>query len=164
MLLFCEKKPVVDGANLRRDVSSVFIVDYLEDESGDELSNKRMAEVLTGSPNAIMFRAGVKQHTIDYTLSKKRPIPINRTLLSQDDLKVLGYFARDLREVVSSAFYKDGPGKLTSSGANAPSLSTAVTDDEIRSCYHLSATLYKERACRFAVGQAPPYKWLRRRR
>ena len=126
-------------------VGTVFIHDYFEDETGNELSNKRMAAILTNNPDAIMLPAGAKQYDIDYILADKRPIPIDQISLSQDQLKVLGYFTRDLREMLASAFYKDGPGRLTSSGGNAPSLSTAVSDEEIRSFVTIFRRLYMEK-------------------
>jgi len=126
-------------------ISSVFIHDYFEDENANELSNKQMGVILTGNPDAIMFRAGAKQHDINYVLADKRAIPIDQISLSQDQLKVLGYFARDLQEMLASAFYKDGPGTLTSSGRNAPSLSTAVTDEEIRSFVTIFRRLYMKK-------------------
>lgn len=147
--LFREKNLSKDELNAmgqrHGSIGSVFIHDYFEDENGNELSNKRIAEILTGNPDAIMFPAGAKQHDIDYVLADKQPIPIDQISLSQDQLKVLGYFARDLREMLASAFYKDGPGTLTSSGGNAPSLSTAVTDEEIRSFVTIFRRLYMKK-------------------
>jgi len=147
--LFRENNPTKDESNplcqRHNEISTVFIHDYFEDENGNELSNKQMAEILTGKPDAIMFPAGAKQHDIDYALSDKLPIPIDKISLSQDQLKVLGYFARDLREMLASSFYKDGPGTLTSSCGNAPTLSTAVTDEEIRSFVTIFRRLYMEK-------------------
>lgn len=123
-------------------MSAVFIHDYFEDESGKELSNKQMAEILTGSPTAIMLPAGAKQHDIDYILADKRPIPVDEVSLSNKQLEVLGYFTRDLREMLASAFFKDGPGTLTSSGGATPIIETAVTDEEIRSFVTIFRRLY----------------------
>jgi len=144
--LFCEKNHAKGELNRlfqrHNNISTVFIHDYFEDENGNELSNKQMAAILTDNPNAIMFPGGTKQHDIDYVLADNQPIPIDQISLSQDQLKVLGYFARDLREMLASAFYKDGPGMLTSSGGNSPTLSTAVTDEEIRSFVTIFRRLY----------------------
>ena len=120
----------------------IFLTDYFEDEHGQELSPKRMAEILTGDPNAIMFPAGVGQHDIDCALADRRPIPTDRIKLSADDLHILGYFTRDLRELLSSAFYKEGPGALTICGNVGPELHTAVTDEEIRSFATIFRRLY----------------------
>jgi len=123
-------------------MGSAFVHDYFEDENGQELSPKRMAEIVTGDPNAVMFPAGARQHDIDYALSDKRPIPIDQVTLSADDLCILGYFARDLREMLAAAFYKDGPGRLYAVGNAPPDLQTAVTDEEIRSFVTIFRRLY----------------------
>lgn len=123
-------------------MSTVFIHDYFEDESGKELSSRQMAEILTGSPMAFMLPAGAKQYDIDYILADKRPIPLDQVSLSNEQLGVLGYFSRDLREILASAFFKDGPGTLTSSGGSNPTVQTAVTDEEIRSFVTIFRRLY----------------------
>jgi len=122
--------------------ASVSIHEYFEDEHGQELSRKRMAEILTGSPTAILLPPGARQHVVDYMLADKRPIPIDQITLSEHDRRVLGYFARDLREMLASAFYKDGPGTLSSAGNSDPVLRTAVTDEEIRSFVTIFRRLY----------------------
>jgi len=135
------------NATLQRASScgSVFVRDYFEDENGDELTHRQMAAALTGNPDAIMLPAGAKQHDIDYILTDKRPIPIDQVSPSQKQLNVLGYFTRDLREMTASAFYKDGPGTLRTSGDADPILETAVTDEEIRSFVTIFRRLYMEK-------------------
>jgi hypothetical protein len=60
-------------------------------------------------------------------------------------LSVLGYFARDLRELLASAFYKDGPGTLGQAGPGRHwLLKTAVSDEEIRSFVTIFRRLYME--------------------
>jgi len=144
--LFREERVSGDQLNARVErhggMRSVFLHDFFEDENGRELTWKRIAEILTGDPNAIMFPAGTRQHDIDYALADKRPIPIDQIKLSADDLRILGYFTRDLRELLSSAFYKEGPGMLTSCGDVGPDLQTAVTDEEIRSFVTIFRRLY----------------------
>ena len=145
---FQDKNYTPDELNLlyqHNDIDNMFIHDYSEDENGNELSNKQMAVILTGNPDAIMFPAGSKQHHIDYALSKKRPISIEQISLSQKQLEVLGYFVRDLREMLLSAFYKDGPGILKSSGRNATTLETEVNDEEIRSFVTIFRRLYMKK-------------------
>jgi hypothetical protein len=124
---------------------SVYIYEYFEDENGKELSNKQMAVILTGNPDAIMFPAGAKQYDIDYVLSKKRPISIEQISLSQKQLELLGYFVRDLKEMLVSAFYKNGPGTLKSSGRDATTLETEVNDEEIRSFVTIFRRLYMKK-------------------
>lgn len=119
--------------------------DYFEDEDGKALSQKRMAEIVTGDLDAIMFTAGARQHDVEYALADKRPIPIDQVRLSADDLQILGYFARDLGEMLISGFYKDGPGTLTSAGSADPELKTAVTEEEIRSFVTIFRRLYMKK-------------------
>ena len=126
-------------------MKGVFIHDYFEDENGKELTNKEMAVVVSGNPDAVMFPAGAKQYDIDYVLAEKRAIPIDQISLSADALNVLGYFTRDLREMLASAFYKDGPGKIVGSPGSEPVLQTAVTDEEIRSFVTIFRRLYMEK-------------------
>jgi hypothetical protein len=112
------------------------------------LSPKRMAEILTGNPDAVLFPAGARKHDIEYAFADTRPILPDQITLSAEDLRILGYFTRDLREMQSSAFFKDGPGTLMSVGNADPELQTAVNDEEIRSFVTIFRRLYmqKERA------------------
>lgn len=115
-------------------MSTVFIYNYFEDETGHQLTSKQMAFSLTGDPGAILLPPGAKQYDIDYIQGDQRPICIDQVGLSDDQLNVLGYFARDLRELLASAFYKDGPGTITAPGRCGNwILETAVNDEEIRS-------------------------------
>jgi hypothetical protein len=126
-------------------MNSVFIVEYFEDENGKELTDKRMAEILTGNPNAVMFPVGTPPHVINYALSPRRPIPMESISLSAEQLNVLGYFTRDLREVTASTFYKNGPGTLTTGrGRRELFLQTATSDEEIRSFVTIFRRLYIE--------------------
>jgi hypothetical protein len=146
--LFHEKRYTGDELNELHTrhgrIDFVSIDNYFEDEHGNELTNKQMAVALTGSPNAIMFPPGAKQHDIDYALADRRPIPVDQIVLSQEHLNVLGYFVRDLREMLSSAFYNDGPGSLVSAGGTDFALKTAVTDEEIRSFVTIFRRLYMD--------------------
>jgi hypothetical protein len=113
--------------------------DYLEDENGNELTNKQTAVILTGNPEAVMFPGSFRPHDVEYCMAEPRPIPLRTVSVPQDSLAILGYFARDVRELMESAFLRDGPGTLTSAG---PALQTAVTDEEIRSFVTIFRRLY----------------------
>jgi hypothetical protein len=115
--------------------------DYFEDETGKEIAPDEMAQILSGSPTARMIPAGAKQHDIDYMMSEKTPIPLAKVSLTPVETRLLGYFVRDLEEMQNSAFMKDGPGTLTTSGL-MPIITTAVTDDEIRSFVTIFRRLY----------------------
>jgi hypothetical protein len=123
-------------------VSPVSVRDYFEDENGNELTTGQLAVILTGNPSACALPTGTKQYDIDWLLSDKRPITLDEVSLSQEHLIVLGYFTRDLREMLSAGFYKDGPGTLSYSSGSAPIIQTASTDEEIRSFVTIFRRLY----------------------
>jgi hypothetical protein len=125
--------------------ATVFIHDYHEDENGNQLSRKELGVAITGDETAVMLPPGAKQHDIDLIFADKPVIDVGKLSLTPDELKVLGYFARDLKEMTSSAFFKEGPGTL-SSVAISPRpprvLRTAVNDEEIRSFLTVFRRLY----------------------
>ena len=122
--------------------------EYFEDDTGKEISDNEMAQILTGSPTARVIPRGAKQHDIDFMLAEPKPIPLAVISLTPEEVRLLGYFVRDLREMQNSAFMKDGPGSLKSSGspmlstAGNPTLETAVSDEEIRSFVTIFRRLY----------------------
>lgn len=124
--------------------SGVCVTEYFEDEKGDGLNRNQLAVALSGNPGAISIPPGAKQHDIKLILSDRRPIPLDQVLLSQDQLETLGYFARDLAELRTSAFFIDGPATLTISAPRGWEVSTAVTDEEIRSFVTIFRRLYTE--------------------
>ncbi|HEY7426546.1 MAG TPA: hypothetical protein VH682_20090 [Gemmataceae bacterium] len=143
--------------------------DYFEDETGKEMALHEMGPILTGDPTARLFPRGARRHDIDFMLADPKPIPVAEVSLSSEETRLLGYFARDLQELLDSAFMKDGPGTL-STGSGIPSLETAVTDDEIRSFVTIFRRLYMEKEpANFqkavavfakALGDHPYAKWV----
>lgn len=125
-------------------MSSFCIPDYFEDENGKELNSKEMAHILTGSANAVMFPAGTPEYEIKYAFAEKPPIQIEKIELSSDQLRVLGYFLRDLHEMVKSSFYKEGPGTLSGEFPDQMYLETSVTDEELRSFVTIFRRLYMQ--------------------
>jgi hypothetical protein len=121
--------------------STVFLTEYFEDETGKEIPPDEMAQILTGSLTARLIPSGAKQHDVDLMFTEPKPIPLAEVSLSLDEMRLLGCFVRDLQEMLDSAFMKDGPGTLTTSGV-VPTLTTAVTDDEIRSFVTIFRRLY----------------------
>ncbi len=118
----------------------VFVPEYFEDDTGKEISDNEIAQILTGSPTARVIPRGAKQHDIDFMLAEPTPIPLAEVSLSPVEIRLLGYFRRDLREMLTSAFMKDGPGTLVS--GVVPDVRTAVSDDEIRSFVTIFRRLY----------------------
>ena len=110
-----------------------------------ELSRKEMAQIRTGSLTAMIFPPGTRGYDIKLALSDKRPIPINKIMLSEHDLSTLGYFSRDLREMLKSAFFQEGPGKLSWDGQAERQLQTSASDEQIRSFVTIFRRLYMEK-------------------
>lgn len=120
-------------------------LEYLEDETGKEIAEQEVLKVVTGNRNVIRIPNGAGQHDIDLMLSEPKPIPVTDIFLPFDEIRVLGYFARDLQELSNSALMKDGPGSIGStSTGDVPILKTAVTDDEIRSFVTIFRRHYME--------------------
>src|SRR6266516_3469230 len=114
--LFKEERPNAVAEHEAVCGGGFCLTDYFEDENGRELDLKRMAVTLTGNPDAVFFPPGTPPHMIEFCLAEKPPIDLHRITLTPDQLSILGYFARDLREIMASAVFKDGPGRLTGSG------------------------------------------------
>lgn len=143
---------------------------YFEDETGKELTAREMGPIRTGNPNTLVIPPGAKQHDIELMLAAPRPLPLGDVSLTTDEIRTLGYFCRDLKELVDSAFMKDGSGTLNSTGSADPFLETAITDDEVRSFVTIFRRLYmRDEPASFqnavavavkALGDHPYAKWL----
>lgn len=129
-------------------VMSVGPFPYFEDETGSEISGDEIGRILTGDSTVRLVPMGAKQHDIDFILAEQKSLPIASVSLTNEGSRLLGYFLRDLRELKTSAFMKDGPGSLQSSGTALQStvgnhtLETAVSDEEIRSFVTIFRRLY----------------------
>ena len=115
-------------------------VEYLEDEAGHEINGLELGPLLTGNPDAIVLPSGTKPHDAELMVSKPQPIPLAEVTLTPDEIRILVYFTRDVKELRESTFYKEGPG--TWSPSSRPALKTAVSDDEIRSFVTIFRRLY----------------------
>ena len=124
----------------------VFWPDYFEDENGQELTRKRMAVTLAGNPEAEYFDARFTQNDIAYFQAEKPPIDVDQVTMTPEQLKILGYFVRDLREMLGSTFYRNGPATLSRGGPHGPAwtVQTAASDEEIRSFVTIFRRLYME--------------------
>jgi hypothetical protein len=147
--LFIEGNPLANKAHLNsfRGLSFITLRDYFEDEAGNELPQHELAPALSGNPNSVLIPPGAKQHDIDLILAGRPPIPVVGVTLNADQIRLLAYFSRDLKELWQSAFINDGPGSISGldnlSDPNCrPALETAVTDDEIRSFVTIFRRLY----------------------
>jgi len=118
------------------------VPDYFEDEHGKPLSNRRMAQILTGNPNAIMFPPGYRSQDIELCLAApSAPVDFGQVSLTQIEVDCLAYFTRDVKELRASEFYRNGPGTLHKAGGPFQ-LETATTPDEVRSFVTVFRRLY----------------------
>jgi hypothetical protein len=69
-----------------------------------------MGPILTGSPTAVLIPRGAKPHDIEWMFAEPKTIPVASVSLDPEEMRLLGYFDRDLREMLGSAFMKDGSG------------------------------------------------------
>nr|WP_123784857.1 hypothetical protein [Pirellula staleyi] len=129
---------------------SFFSPEYFEDELGAQVTVQQIGPILSGDPEVVMFPSHYRPHDIELEIAESAPIPIDSVALSDAEVRLLAYFSRDLREMTGSAFFKNGPGTLSSTGTSnqlfvgEPTLATAVTDDEIRSYVMIFRRLYME--------------------
>jgi hypothetical protein len=166
--LFREERPTEGWRQFR---GAFCVSDYFEDEASQELSYKRMAVVLTGDPQAEFFPPGTRPHDAEFWQAEKPPVHLDRISLSAEQLNILGYFTRDLREMLAAALFKNGPGSLSGPWADGQlHLVTAVSDEEIRSFVTIFRRLYmKGEPANFtkavevfasALGGHPVAKWV----
>jgi len=124
------------------EFKSLVIDGYYEDEDGRQLTSRQIATLLTGSPRAVLLPLGAKQHYVDYVLADKRPIDLAAAKLAPNEVEVLTYFARDFQELLSTAFYQEGPGTLSYDEERRSSIQTAVNEEELRSFMMVFRRLY----------------------
>jgi hypothetical protein len=105
-----------------------------------------MAVTLTGNAEAEYFDTRFTHNDIQYFQAEKPPIDVDQITMTPEQLKILGYFVRDLREMLGSSFYRNGPATLTKGGAQGPAwtVQTAASDEEIRSFVTIFRRLYME--------------------
>jgi len=132
-------------------MTSFFLHDYFEDENEDFITMAEIGPILTGDPNTVLIPSGTKQYHIEYMFAEKPPVPVAEVTLTTDEIRLFGYFVRDLEELLASELTKDGAGTI-SKGGTLPVLAngdyhhqTAVTDDEIRSFMTIFRRLYMEK-------------------
>ena len=130
------------------EIRSFSLHDYFEDETGKEITLAEMGPILTGDPDAVLVPSGANQHDLDYMFAEKPPVPIDEVALSTAEIRLFGYFVRDIQELRASVFMGEGAGSI-SSGGTLPDLpngdhhhETAVTDDEIHSFIMIFRRLY----------------------
>jgi hypothetical protein len=162
---------LMDG---QKEFKTVSLTEYFEDENCNELSGNEVGQILTGSPTVIHVPNGAESHDIEYMLSVPAPLPVANVGLNTDQVKLFGYFCRDLKELLDSEFMKEEHSAQLHFGGNSsagkPVLETAVTDDEIRSFVTIFRRLYMtteqadflKAAKEFAnaLGNHPKAKWV----
>jgi hypothetical protein len=143
--LFEEKDCAREDGEAPDTIASFIIDGYFEDEEGKELSEERMGTIVTGRANSVMFPAGAKQYQIDFALADKPLVDIDKTSLSEQDVKVIAYFCRDVRELAESEFLKEGPGTYSQGPPSLTGVETSVSAEEIRSFVTIFRRLYMKK-------------------
>ena len=144
--LFREQTLTDDELRARVDAAGSFncisLTEYFEDEGGRELSNKRMAEILTGNSTAVMFPSYYRPHDIELCLAAPSgPVDFDRITLTQAEIDCLAYFTRDVKELRATELYQNGAGTLHQVGGSYE-VKTATTPDEVRSFVTVFRRLY----------------------
>jgi hypothetical protein len=122
---------------------SVFsLMDYIEDELGNEITREERGPLITGNPNAILIPAGADQADINLMFGPSIPYDLDSKTLSNEELRVIAYFVRDIKSLASTALVKEGPGTLHAGPRYK--IETAVSHEEIRACVAIFRTLYME--------------------
>jgi hypothetical protein len=122
---------------------SFIIIDYFEDEAGNDMSGKPVTVMRNDQPCTIVLPGVAKQmHTAIPTA--RSPFDLTKISMSPRHVTALGYFSRDMRELMSSPFMKEGPGTLFAQGDKL-TVKTAVTADEIRAFVMVFRRLYMEK-------------------
>jgi hypothetical protein len=81
-------------------------------------------------------------------IEPQKPIPVAEVSLTENEIRLLGYFVRDHRELSESVLMKEGPGTISRTGAptetefRRSSFKTSLSDDEIRSFVTIYRRLY----------------------
>jgi hypothetical protein len=172
---FLDGSPIEEHVDCKSfgSINSVGPLEYFEDEKGNEISIEKLIQNKTGEQNILVIPHGATQKDIDLMLAGPQTVPVELSLTDEDH-NILSYFIRDLKELVESAFMKDGPGTLKTIGNSISqeftTLETAVTDDEIRSFVTIFRRLYMskepanfEKACCVftkALQDHPYSKWV----
>jgi hypothetical protein len=130
----------------RRLQTSAFCVpEYFEDENGNAVDWQTIGRILSGCERVTVLPPGAKRHDVDLARTGIDPIDLAEIDLSEEELQVLAYFTRDLREMQRSAFMSERPGTLTHAMSGSATLETSVSDEEIRSYVMIFRRLYMEK-------------------
>jgi hypothetical protein len=145
---FSERKLSGDEMNelilTRGGINSFCLPRYFEDENGKELTDKQMGFIHSGHPNSITVPAGTPRHYIEYALSGKPPVPLDKISLSQDQLNILGLFAQNLDLMLASTYFRDLQATLSGNAGGPWNLQTAASNEEIDSFVMIFRKLYME--------------------
>jgi hypothetical protein len=122
----------------------VMLMNYVEDEHGNRLSEDEHCLRVTGLPGRLIH-AGTKQHHIDLMLANAESPPLDNITLTPEQIRLFGYFARDVEELLATAFMTEKPVSLSDLQSENPVVKTSVSDEEIRSFVTIFRRLYMEK-------------------
>jgi hypothetical protein len=119
------------------------VTDYFEDDIGNDVSGTPV-NVMHDEQLITFVLPGVSKRRAAAPKSTRTPIDFTKISVPPQHLTALGYFSRDMRELMSSSFMKEGPGSLVSKGKSL-TVETAVTADDIRAFVMVFRRLYMEK-------------------
>jgi hypothetical protein len=129
----------IDRLGAVRNITTFVLSDYLEDENGDEVDS---AAIWT------YMRPAQEEET---EAAEPKPVPLATVSLTPNEVRLLGYFIRDCKELDKSTFMNEKPGtlssceRLSSTGKPIPGFKTALSDEEVRSFVTIFRRLYMEK-------------------
>ncbi len=124
----------IDRAHLSVKNTFFALPSYFEDETGAEIKEHELWDYLRPDDAHVP--------------EPPPPLPVAEVTLSNDEVRLMGYFLREHKELAGSPLMRDGPGTLTRLGELKPagrreySFKTSLTDDEIRSTVTIYRRLY----------------------
>lgn len=122
--------------------------DYWEDEKGQRVSRNEVIQIKTGNPQLVSIPHSYEDHDLELILSESKPLPLAQGKISDEDVRLLGIFDRDIQELQESKFITNNPGTLqtvgfpTLSSSQPMQLETPCNDDELRSFIMIFRRLY----------------------
>ncbi|AQQ71170.1 hypothetical protein SMSP2_01536 [Limihaloglobus sulfuriphilus] len=129
----CNLEDISSSHGHYNNIGSIFIIDYFEDENGNEITLSEISRITSGDANSIIFPAGTPPHYVEYALSPDKKLNISDLSFNQEEIKALAYFKRDLDNLIQTAFFKERSPATLSSTSNQFKLTTSVTEEEIKS-------------------------------
>lgn len=117
------------------------IPDYFENETGEKISKYSILSALRPEHAENKKSSVTEEENKHPYRAREGGFNMADVTLNQSQIASLGYFTRDLRELIFSEFVKEGPGKFVVKGSESY-VQTSTTSDEIKSFITTFRRLY----------------------